>query len=901
MGGSTFDREGYVREVLEPARRHRIPASQIDLYRRYALHPGLLDDPSRSELEAHLEAVVNLWRTLGQQRRGYADLVSGLLSAHGELARAGDLEPARLRQRRAAGVSEARTQLEARIDRLSARYSCVRPAVLDGLAARFAGRLDRAEVRAELDRRDVRVAEPPELPPTPPASYASLRRCLAVLGRRLSLEVLHDGLLPPGLRVLDGLVVPGVPVPVDGARLAAARRRLAVEPLGDRKTAAETVLAILEEASATRDGLDRLVSWELLEALRARAGEGEDFSQRELAGEAVQLGLAREEADRLALAVHHERDRGRHGTADAARAALAEGDLRAAQRLAATLTAGEAADLHQRLEQEDALVRKLTGRAERALAGGDTEAAAELLAEARRHARDDDAIRGRLHGLPPPPPTQVRARVVGATVSVDWRPSPARAGGIRYRVTRAVEGGRGGTRRRQELGLTGGNEWSDKHPPAGEPLRYWVAASRDEGAWSEEVPAGLVVVTPDVTGLQLVVGDGAVSGSWQMHPSVVEVVVVRSEGMPPSGPAGGRPLRPVDRRGFTDREVRNGVRYYYRVTASYVAADGTRFQSPGVVGSAVPTPPPDPVLDLRASVRFTDGWPSALDLRWTPPVNGQALLLLARDRPPWAQGERLDSDGIDDVGRRLAIPADQLSVGMAQVPLDAEQRRLHLVPVTVLHTQAVAGNPVEVAPALPVRRLEALRLDEVVRLSWVWPDDCAWARVRWWPVHATPDQGHEAECPRRQYKDHGGFEIAAGSEAVVVSVEAVSLRRDGPVRSAPVTREVSAGETKVRCRLRRRRDPGRWWPAQAVMLELTSDRSCVLPPLVVIQSTGLAAPLRADQGRAVAEVERQRLEPGRPLWVPLRALQRGPSWLACFPAPGSEHEGVVLDPQATRL
>ena len=87
------------------------------------------------------------------------------------------------------------------------------------------------------------------------------------------------------------------------------------------------------------------------------------------------------------------------------------------------------------------------------------------------------------------------------------------------------------------------------------------------------------------------------------------------------------------------------------------------------------------------------------------------------------------------------------------------------------------------------------------------------------------------------------------------------------------------------------------------MLQLTADGSCVLPSLVVVQSTGQAEPLRADQGWAVAEVERQRLEPGQPLWVPLRALQRGPSWLACFPAPGSEHEGVgvVLVPHALRL
>jgi hypothetical protein len=895
---SAFDPDRYFQEVLEPARRHDLRPVEIDLLLRYALAPELLEDRNRPAFDRRVAEVVNHWRTLGQ-RKTHASLASGLLAAHEALERAGDLEPHRLEQRRAAHVAEARKDVQQRALHWAASFSCVRPAIVEQLTAKLGGRLDQDAVRAEFESQDVRIAEPPELSRQPPTSrYGSLKQCLRLLDRRLSLEVVHGGPIPTGFRVLDVLVVPGMPTPVDGSRIAAVRQRLAAEPLSSSSTAAMTVLEIIELENATRGGLDRLVRWEVIETLRSLASEG--YPQRALAAEAVALGLAPEEADRLALAVHLERPSGQQTAVEAIEEALAAGRLRSAERLLSAVPTGQAGDLHQRLMAEVKLVAEIVGKAERARAEGRTETAAELFAEALLHAGDDEDLQERLRGLPPPAPGGVQAVVAGSAVTIRWQPSPSRAGGVRYRVTRAIGGGRAGTRQRRELGETDANEWYDEDPPTGEPLRYCLAASRAHGVWSAEALAGAIVVTPEVVEPRLLVSERAVTGSWQVHPAVDEVVVVRSEGGPPQSIADGRRVRPVGRFGFTDREIQTDVRYYYRVAAVYVSGDGTRFPSAGVVRSAVPTPPPDPVLDLQASVVISDGWPSALELTWTAPANGSVMVLMSDDPSRWTPGTTLRGNDVKGFGRPLGIGADQLAAGRARLPLAADQRRCHLVPVTVLHTEAVVGNPVELAPVLPVRRLEALRRGNVVQLSWVWPDDCTSTRVRWWPLGSAPERGNEAECLRRIYQDHGGFDITVGPVAVMVSVQAVSVRPDGPAVSLAVTSEVPAREIQVWSSLRRQWERDGVRRTLAWVLDLSCDRPCTLPTLVVVQSAGAAMPLRVEQGRTVARVERRSLQPGKPLSVRLR-LRPGPSWLACFPMPGTGHDAVVLVPPALRI
>ena len=115
---------------------------------------------------------------------------------------------------------------------------------------------------------------------------------------------------------------------------------------------------------------------------------------------------------------------------------LTGGRLRSAQRLVAGLPAGE--PLRERVVVLGAEVAALAHRADRELAQGRPEQAATLLAQAASMARDDAELPERLAAVPPPAPSEAAARMDGDHVLITWKPSPATAGRVQYRVMRGL-------------------------------------------------------------------------------------------------------------------------------------------------------------------------------------------------------------------------------------------------------------------------------------------------------------------------------------------------------------------------------------------------------------------------------------------------------------------------------
>jgi len=164
-----------------------------------------------------------------------------------------------------------------------------------------------------------------------------------------------------------------------------------------------------------------------------------------------------------------------------------------------------------------------------------------------------------------------------------------------------------------------------------------------------------------------------------------------------------------------------------------------------------------------------------------------------------------------------------------------------------------------------------------VRLSWVWPPESGHARVRW----RAPGGEARAHCSRRQYDDGGGFEVAVGRGATVVAVEAL-LQGDHEVAAPPVEVLVDGLGSAVRYGIRRSRLGSR---GRTLVVE--AEGPCELPALVLVLRSGTVPPLRPDQGTPVARVPAQRLDPSRPLVMPLE-LPSGRARLRLF----AESHGV---------
>jgi hypothetical protein len=529
--------------------------------------------------------------------------------------------------------------------------------------------------------------------------------------------------------------------------------------------------------------------------------------------------------------------------------------------------------------------------------GVGNERRADLLARALDVCADHQQARRALAEIPPPPPLDLRAvpSASGDMVHLTWRRPPDQLSFIVVRKigSRPPVSPRDGT----HVATVTTPNCDDPSPEPGVPLWYAVF-SRRVGNPSESGAATLVrpvVLVPEVAELRLVADPSSVTGSWRAHPRTRQVMVTRRELQPPRSPDDGQPVQPVTLMGFVDSQVRTGVTYHYRVSAVYVTPEGQRYVSSGMVASATPELPAAAVTDLEVAVRaLRDG--TALEAVWTPPGGGAVSIHLSDVPPPWPRGATVSPAELAGFARPLPGRSEPLPDRRMRLAVPPGQGRRFLTAATVGGAGAVIGNTVEMLG--PVSGLAAERLDEVVRLSWVWPPESAAARVRWWPVGTPGELLGERRCLRHVYAEQGGFEARIGTRAVTISVQAVTDEREGAPGSAPASVDVPALATVVRYSIRR----GGFTRRSRATVVLSTDAACELPELLVVQRPGAVMPLGPEDGQVIGRIPSQRLRPGSPLSVEV-GLQpvRGPSWLACFPETGSGAEVTLVPPPVREL
>lgn len=929
-----LDKDAYRRGVLEPARAqgNRAPA---DLLARYALRPSA--PVQGAALEEHLAEVTAYWRTLKQQKKVYAKLIDALLIGHGELDRAGMLTWDGLTDETRRRATQATARLRAAVATLAG--TSISRAAVDHLVADSGGVCAESDVRKMLAEHNVVVIERSwELPSgTPPPAYQMLRTALGQLGLRLSAEaVVGTDTVRRGFTLRDGFRLTtaspvGAAGPLTEDAINEVIRRSAGRARDEGKAATDSVLSTLVEAARKPERLDALVLWEVMEVLRPHAEAG--LPAKLLAEQARDLGLVRDEAEELALAML-ARDTRPAGVASRLEEALLDGRLRAAELLLPGLPADARPELRAQVEEKGRQVAEWTAAATREHAAGRSEAAAELLDRAWRVAADDETIGDRLHALPPPPPGDVRVGVERDRVTVAWTPSPARVGPVRYRVVRTTGTPARGTAGGTSIGETDSNELIDPAPPAAEELYYSAFAGRAEGIWSTPAVGGPVTVLPEIDDPSVMAGETEVAATWRLPPAATGAVVTRL------GADGGTPQRAdqprVERGGFVDTGVTPGRRYRYRIQAAYEGRDGTRRLSRGVIVTGLPEGPPQAVSTLEVEVD-PDGVPGAAAgtrqpvarITWTEPAGGRVLIRTSDARPPWPPGTRLPQDDVARYGQEVPGAAVRGADGRTtlRAPVSGAARG-YFVAVTLAAGTAIVGASAAFALVEPVRQLTAHRLGDTVALSWIWPPEAQRAEVTWAPAAPAdagpagsasgtgtstgsaqsaqaPDEWVSAvteECRRRAYEDEG-YRLRVGTGAVLVSVRTVVSDGDGTLRSRPIVTAVPATGATVRYQfgrplLARRR-------AATAVLTLTADQRCRLPPLVVVHRAGGLVPLRPEQGEVIHTVPAGDLDPDHPRTLRIKVpAARDGSRLACFPAPeatGPEATGSEATPAVTLI
>jgi hypothetical protein len=861
-----IDKTAYLRDVLDPARRAG-SARPDDLFVRYALYPDKrLDDAA---FTLHVEEMERYWRTLTQKRL-YLKLAESLMAGHLELAAAKKLSWEAFAADRTARRAAAQTQLDQQIQGLKATTPCVSGATMRHLAGEV---WSEADVRAQLAKAGLRVVDPLWELPAAPAGHRALRDQLTLLSLKLSVQlVFGEDVIKRGFKLRGGFRMDS------GAKLTAADVQKVVEqsrgrPRDERKTAVDGVLSVLANALNRPGAVDALLVWETAAALRPSVEAR--LPIKLIADAAVKLGLDGTEAEDLALALTERLTAGA-GTSIRAQVeeALAEGSLRAAERLAGGLGKDDT-EVKARVEEALRKVSEASAQASAHLAAGRTEEAAEALAGAARLAVDDEELTRRLAAIPPPPVRRVSAAMAGDRVAVSWTPGDVRAGPVTHRVVRTVgkpaEAPANGT----DLGDTIGNETADTTPPVGVQTHYTVFSRRAEGAWSAPASAPAVRHLPEVGEVAVTATERAVRVSWSAHPDLAEARVVR---------LGEAKKIKSSKDGFSDNGVEPGKEYRYRIQAVYRVGSGLEV-SAGVEVSARPESAPHRVAALTVRA---EGHDTAV-VRWRNPSSGRVVIRAAAAPPTWVEDDRVTVQEMARYGKE--VPGTPVRDGdWSSLTATIGPERRYFTAVTVGGSAAITGPTGSIKVVQPVRSLSSRRFGDTAVVSWEWPEGANTAVVGWTPTGAATAETREIS--KRGFTDNRGCELKIGASGGGVAVHVIDRDAEGVAESPPVRIQVPARGVRVKYQFWRRLSLP-FLPMRA-RLRLITDEVCDLPDLIVVHGTGSTLPLRPDQGEVLSRVPAARLAPGMPVEIDLTVPRSRRTWLVCF-SDGDGADSVILN------
>ncbi|MBU2668234.1 hypothetical protein KOI35_32455 [Actinoplanes bogorensis] len=891
-----FEPDRYEREVIRPLRGRNTPLTDDDLLRRYAIEPALAD---AAALAAHLRKLRTYWNQTASGPDSKAQVCRRLLAADEELQKrpGADLtDPRWWRAIAAARAGRAQDMIAQLATDLQQAFGAVRKvtaAQVAGVAKQYPA-LDQADVDAAVRLAGVQVVEVVDLPAESGVDrvvYRELQKRLGEAGVPTVVQLLHSDLSRP-FTLVQQFAVSGEPARrLDAATLMARiadADRAADSPVLRARRAALRILA-----TAVKGGADlRLIAlYQIVDQLVA--GRSDQLVDALLVRQATRLGLTQEDAELVVASLPSDATAG-SPVAGQIREMLAAGQLRAAQATLGTLPANDP-ERPQIVAEIDTLAARLAtllADTDRALDRRREDEAERLLQEATRIAEDDDEVRVRLSRLPMAPPRELRVSASGREVRLTWQPPVTAVDDIRFRIVRR-EGEPPGSAQDGELVAEGSrlSAATDSRPPTARDLHYAVFAARaDSTIWSRPA-AGHIRLTPEPADVAVRAGAGRITLTWQVPADVVAVRVRRTQGRPPRGPDDGVSVA-AGTGTLVDREVDEGVEYFYGLTAVYHDDRRREVTSRTAVVSASTAAEARPLDGLAVEPVHRQGGHVVVRLTW-PAGAGAVRIRYAPEPPTWEYGSTVSTAVAGRYGTEVPGLPEMYGgtcVLEADIPLGPQM----YVPLTSGPSGLIVGRPVHLGQAEPIRGLHLRRTGSQVTVTWVWPEDAGLVEVEW----AQPDAATTRQrLTRAAYVDGAGCVLPVGPAGGTVSVRAITIGPAGESTAEPVSETVAGRATRVRYALR----PVPGWRNRAQReLEIVSDHACDGLELAVVVAPGRVMPSRLEPEVEVERFAGLALVPGVPIALPF-AVPRTPKpyWIRCFVV---QPAGVTLiDPPIAEL
>lgn len=892
-----FDPGRYEEDVIKKMRGQKGPLTDDDLPRRYAIEPGLTD---AAALKLHLRKVRTYWNQTASLPTGLGQVCKRLLAADEDLKKRPDVrleDPTWWAGVQAAKAGRARQAVDDLATQLKEAFGSLRSvtkAQIKGVANQYPA-LDEADVAAAVRQAGLRVLDVVDLPESSGldrAAYRALGQSLREIGVPTVVHLLHPDLDRPYALVQNFSVSDRPRLRLDAATLQARTKEADTAADSPTLRARRAALRLLQTGVGSGADLRVVALYQVVEQLLE--SRGDNLVDAFLIRVATRLGLTQEDAELIVASLPSGRSGGSAG-AVAIRDMLASGQLRAAQGALGGLAATdpERAEIVAEIGRLEAKLSVLLNDAEQALRERREDEAERLVLAARRIAEDDEAVQGRFARLPLPPARDLRVVVAGTVVQLDWQPPASAMSDITYRVVRRPDTDPGGPQDGVTVGESVDTALTDNRPPVGRDLHYAVFASGNGGTvWSRSV-TGTARLVPEVADVRVQATTDRITLSWQAHPEVAEVRVRRTEGRPPSGPGDGVSV-PAGRGTLVDRQLREGVEYFYGLVAVYRDDRRREVQSPMTLVSGSPQPEAQPLDGLtvepirrrRESVQMRLTWPATA---------GAVRVRYASAPPAWEFGSVITAAQAAGYGRELpGLPEVYGHVCVLEADVPAGP---HLyVPFTTGSSGVVVGRPVHSGHAEPIRALQLRRTGERVIVTWVWPEDASLAEVEWERPDAAPEK---RRVTRASYVDGEGCVLTVGPAGGTVSVRAVTVGPSGEARSGPVTQAVAGRAIEVRYSIRRL--PGfKERLSRNRVLEIVTDQDCTDLELAVVVSPGSVMPLAVSPEIVTEEFKGLTLRRGTPtqLDFTIPKVSR-PYWIRVFAT--RPKNVTVIDPSITEL
>src|SRR5579883_611278 len=472
----------------------------------------------------------------------------------------------------------------------------------------------------------------------------------------------------------------------------------------------------------------------------------------------------------------------------------------------------------------------------------------DLCVQALRICADYKEARDILSTTPPAAPRNLRARVGGSTISLQWEPSPTPY--VTYKIVRKIHAQPVSVKDGLLLDTVTGRVYDDTKPEIGVPTFYAVFASLEDIPSTEAAMlAQPVMKISEVSNVAVRVDNQQVNLSWTPPPHVHNIVVVRKERTPPASINDGIPVQLLDFQHLVDRSVQNERLYFYTIYAQFKDHEGHIVTSAGVAKSATPESPPAiiPEVDI-SSQKVAQGYEVAL--RWIPPAKGRAVILKSKVEPKLKAGDAIPKAQLEQLGELREDRPDSLVDPWRQPGIT------YYTPVVLFQDMAYVGNPRRFAVVDDVSDLRYQNLGHAIRLNWTWPANCQEVLVaydyRAWPQ--LPGTGvNTYKVTRAEYEHRGYFDIRGTPNSDHYIVVAAIIRQGND--------QIIGSGTRIQARLASKivieyeiKLPRGFFGPKKLLLHITSRTAGSLPTLLLVSKQG-RLPLRKEEGEPFIRFE----------------------------------------------